>query len=177
MKRKWTQWLVPAALAALLFWVTSRPPRPGNFVRVPSPSRPMPAWTMTDLEGRAVSSTNFAGKVIVLNFWATFCPPCITELPELKSFHSAQETNGVVVIGASVDDGGAELVRNFAERRKLNFPILLAGQDTRDSFGGTIPLPSTFVVDRRGLIVARYIGTLTEEELTKTVAPLLNATP
>lgn len=166
-----SRWLIPLALAAALLWLT-RPGRPG-FVRLPTGSLPMPAWTMRDLADQPVASTNFAGQVLVLNFWATWCPPCLAEIPDLKAFHAANATNGVVVLGASIDEDGSAKVKPFVERNGLNYPVLLADATVQDLFGGVASVPTTFIVSREGRLVARYLGALTAEELTKAVAPLL----
>jgi thiol-disulfide isomerase/thioredoxin len=165
------KWLIPLALALALIWLMR--PRAGGFVRLPTGNIPMPAWTMTNLVGQAVSSTNFAGKVLVLNFWATWCPPCLAEIPYLKKFQAAHGTNDVVVIGASIDEAGAETVQRFAQRNTLNYPVLLADLDTQSRFGGVAGVPVTFIVSREGRLVARYLGPMTHEELTNIVTPLL----
>jgi thiol-disulfide isomerase/thioredoxin len=169
-----TRWLIPLALAVVLLWLT-RPSAPG-FTRLPTGNRPMPAWTMLDLAGQPVASTNFAGQILVLNFWATWCPPCVAEIPDLKAFQAAHSTQRVVVIGASIDEGGSAKVKSFVERNGLNYPVLLADLTVQDLFGGVSGVPTTFLVNREGRLVTRYLGPVTAEELTQAIAPLL-ATP
>lgn len=164
------RWLIPLALGLALLWVTY--PRQRPAVRLPTGNVPMPGWQMTDLSGMPVSSTNFAGKVLVLNFWATWCPPCLQELPDLNAFHATNRTNGVVVIGASADEGDRELVRRFAERNGLQYPVVFATPEIQLQFGNVSMLPTTFVVDRAGRMVARFLGAITQEELSKVVEPL-----
>lgn len=166
------RWLLPFGLAALLGWWISRPSGP-SFMRLPGGGFPAAAWQMPDLEGRMVSSTNFAGQVVVLNFWATWCPPCVQELPELESFYRAQQTNGVVVIGASTDESGVSAVAPFVAARKLTYPVLLAGTNVQESFAVSA-LPTTIIIGRDGRVAARYLGSLTEAELTRAVTPLVN---
>lgn len=165
------RWLIPLALGLALLWVTYPTRRPA--VRLPTGNVTMPAWQMTDLSGLPVSSTNFSGKVLVLNFWATWCPPCREELPDLNAFHGANQTNGVVVIGASVDEGDPEVVKRFAERNGLKYPIVFATPEIQLQFGNVTLLPTTFVIDREGRMAARFLGAITREELEKAVEPLV----
>ena len=165
------RWLIPLALGVALLWVNYPTRRPA--VRLPTGNVAMPAWQMTNLTGLTVSSTNFSGKVLVLNFWATWCPPCREELPDLNAFHGANQTNGVVVIGASVDEGDREVVKRFAERNGLKYPIVFATPEIQLQFGNVSMLPTTFVIDRTGRMAARFLGAITREELEKTVAPLV----
>lgn len=152
-------------------------------MRVPGASGTAPAWTMTDIAGHAVASTNFAGKVVLLNFWATWCPPCLAEIPDLIAFQAAHETKGFTVVGVAMDQEGMAVVRLFAERRKLNYPVVLASAEVPLLFGGSpmgplgggFPLPTTYVIGRDGRYVAHYIGALTRAELDKVVLPLLAA--
>lgn len=165
------RWLIPLALGVALLWVTYPTQRPA--VRLPTGNVPMPAWQMDDLSGTPISSTNFAGKILVLNFWATWCPPCRQELPDLNAFHAANRINGVVVIGASVDEGDRELVRRFAERNGLQYPVIFATPEMQLQFGNVSMLPTTFVVDRAGRMVTRFLGAITREDLSKVVDPLV----
>lgn len=169
------RWVYPFLFAVALGWLVSRPGRPA-FVRVPAGGGKPPAWTMPDLEGRPVADTNFFGQVVVLNFWATWCPPCLRELPELKAFHQAHAAEGVVVIGAATDEGGAAKLKPFVERNGLNYPVLLADPEVQQAFGVT-SLPSTWIVGRDRRVAARYLGALTREELERAVKPLLAAPP
>ena len=168
MKKKW---LIPLALGVALLWI-NRPGR-NQAVRLPTGNIPMPAWTMRDLQDRPVASTNFAGKVLVLNFWAKWCKPCVAEIPDLKAFHAAQEADGVVVLGASIDEDSATKVKQFTERNRINYPVLLADPAVQELFGGISGVPTTFIVDRAGRMVARYHGPLNESELNRAIAPLL----
>lgn len=172
---KLPRWLIPFCLAAILGWWVSRPTGP-SFMRLPGGGFPAPAWQMNDLDGHPVASTHFTGKVLVLNFWATWCPPCRRELPELEAFHRAQQTNDVVVIGAATDEGGAAVVTPFVRREKLSYPILLADTNVQQTFAVST-LPTTLIIGRDGRIAARYLGSLTQAELTKAVTPLLPPLP
>lgn len=133
-------------------------------------------------EGGELITASMKGRPLLLNFWATWCPPCVRELPELDAFHAAHEAEGFAVIGAAVDEGGAAAVKPFVERHKLGYPVVLASAETQGLFGGVpmdptgpagFPLPTTFIIGRDGRFVARYVGALTQAELDKVVLPLL----
>jgi thiol-disulfide isomerase/thioredoxin len=140
---------------------------------------------MRDLDDHPVHSSNYLGSVVVLNFWATWCPPCREEIPELNAFQMAHRSDGVVVVGASVDEEGATVVRDFVRRMKISYPVLLADPPTQARYGGAstgpegtrLTLPTTVVIDRKGNYAARYLGAMTREELDKAVAPLLSTSP
>ncbi|HAB18462.1 MAG TPA: TlpA disulfide reductase family protein [Verrucomicrobiota bacterium] len=165
------RWLYLFLLAVVLGWLASRPTSNG-FMRLPGGGFPAPDWAMTNLAGQTVRSSEFLGKVVVLNFWATWCPPCRRELPELNAFHTSRETNGVMVIGAATDEGGATTVQPFVKRHELNYPILLANPEVQQAFSIS-QLPTTWILDRHGRVAARYLGALTARELDRAVTPLL----
>lgn len=165
------RWLVPFALAALLGWWISRPAGP-SFVRLPGAGHPAPAWRMAHLSGTMVTSAELASNIVVLNFWATWCPPCRRELPELEAFHRRHAGQGVVLVGAATDQEGAKVVGPFSRRHDLTYPMLLAGQDIQEAFAIT-SLPTTVVIGRDGRVAARYLGALNQKELERAIAPLL----
>lgn len=161
------RWIYLFLLAVLFGWLVSRPSGP-SFARLPGAGRPAPAWTMKDLDGRTVRSDDYRGKVVVLNFWATWCPPCRREIPELRSFQRTHEAEGVVVIGAATDTESIPHLKSFVERHRINYPVLLAHPEVQQTFAVT-SLPSTWVIGRDGQVLARYLGALTEAELNRVV--------
>ena len=185
MIARWPRWLLPLVLAVAMAWVIEHlsADRRSTFMRIPVGHGPAPAWTMPDLDGNRIDSTNFLGKIVVLNFWATWCPPCRQEIPELNAFQLSHTNDGVTVIGASVDDGGAEAVRPFVRRMKVAYPVVLADALQQSHFGGAsvgplsggMSLPTTLVIDRQGNFVARFLGALTQKELDSAISPLFSA--
>lgn len=138
---------------------------------------PAPEFALQDLDGKTVHIADFAGKVVILDFWATWCPPCRKELPDFIAMQSKYGDKGFSVVGLSVDAGGAHDVRSFAADNKVtfNYPILIANEQTANAYGGVVGIPTTFVIDRKGKIVKRFVGYTPSSEFEETIRPLLEA--
>ena len=174
----------PLLCVGIVAWMAIPRQSGPEFQRFPTAGGRMPAWTMKDLEGKAVTSEAFAGKVVLLNFWATWCPPCLREIPDLNQFQLDHGAEGFTVIGASVESDTPEVVREFVKRRKLAYPVLIADASVQSLFGGVsanpmtpggLPLPTTFLVAADGRYVARYLGSLNRAELDRAILPLLRS--
>lgn len=117
-----------------------------------------PVFELKDLEGKKVSLSDFKGKVILLNFWATWCAPCKAEMPSLENLYKNLKGKGLVVIGVSVDNSETT-VRSFVKEKGITFPILLdKGKEVSFDDYGVIGLPVTFLIDRKGVIVEKVFG-------------------
>ena len=121
-------------------------------------NRVAPDWQLKNLEGQAVKLSDFKGKVVLLNFWATWCPPCRREIPDFVALQKQYGDKGLVVIGVSVDEGGAEVVKPFVKKMGINYPIVLGDQKTAAAYGGIQVVPTTFVIDKTGKIAAQHEG-------------------
>ncbi|MBI5967291.1 MAG: TlpA family protein disulfide reductase [Deltaproteobacteria bacterium] len=123
-----------------------------------------PAFTRLSLKGENVDFSEFKGKVILLNFWATWCPPCREEIPYLNELHNKYKRDGLVVIGIALDQGGPEKVRKFVEENGVEYIILMGDEAIVEAFGkipGLGPIqgiPTTFIIDRKGQICRRFVG-------------------
>jgi cytochrome c biogenesis protein CcmG/thiol:disulfide interchange protein DsbE len=135
-----------------------------------------PGYELADLTGKMVSNREFAGKVVILDFWATWCPPCREEIPHFVQLQSKYREQGLVIVGLSLDAGGAKDVAPFAEEHNVNYPMLIGNDETAKAFGGVNSIPTTFVLDRQGKIVKRFVGFTPPEVFEQTIAPLLAAT-
>jgi cytochrome c biogenesis protein CcmG/thiol:disulfide interchange protein DsbE len=120
---------------------------------------PALAGRLTDVEGRTLTLDDYKDKVVLLNFWATWCGPCREEIPALAALQSHYR-NQLVIIGLSIDERPADDVRAFAKTLGVNYPVVMAGDDLQKAFGGITSVPATFVVNREGRIVQRHIGSL-----------------
>ncbi len=150
------RWL-PLLLALMLGAAACNHSTEANFPRV------APSFTLKDLGGRDVSLHEFGGKVVLLDFWATWCPPCRKSIPELVSLQDRYEDQGLVVIGVSLDDPAKtsdRLLQGFVEKNRMNYPILRGGERVvRDYFGDErLGIPTMFIINRDGEIVDRHVG-------------------
>lgn len=142
---------------------------------------PLPASTaapgvfLPDLDGRQRSSAEWGGRVVLLNFWATWCAPCVREVPELVIAQRRWGDQGLQVVGIALDQG--EPVDAFAKRMEINYPVLIAGMagfDLSQSFGNDVlSIPFTVVLDRAGKIRHRHLGVVTPAELEEWIPTLL----
>jgi peroxiredoxin len=124
-----------------------------------------PPWQLKDVDGKAVQLSDFKGKVVVLNFWATWCPPCRAEIPDFITLQDKYAKQGVTFVGISVDQGGPEVVSSFVKKSKINYPIVLGNMDVAEQYGVTQGIPTTFVINRQGTIVANHLGKADPDEL------------
>ena len=125
-----------------------------RFVKNPEP---VPEFTLRDLDGQPISPAHWRGKVILLNFWATWCGPCRAEIPDLIQLQ-AKYAGRLQIIGLSVDEGPAEAVKRFAQRARINYPIAIASPELQAKFGGILALPTLFLLDANGGVVQKHIG-------------------
>jgi thiol-disulfide isomerase/thioredoxin len=129
-----------------------------QVVRLASNPQPAPAFLARDIDGNVVSTAGWQGKVVLLNFWATWCPPCREEIPELIDLQNRYKDR-LQVIGISMDDPEeASLVKKFAVRAGINYPIVMASREIIQEYGGVPALPTSFVVNTEGKVVQKHIG-------------------
>ena len=162
-----------ASLSLALITVSCR--LPGGSTAMDLKPRPAPVWELSDVEGKSISSTNYAGKVVLLTFWATWCPPCRLEVPGLISLQKKFEKSDFTVVGISLDETGPKAVQPFLREFGINYPVLLGNEKVVGDFGGLQGIPTTYVIDRQGTIVAGFLGLTPEADLEKSIAPLLES--
>lgn len=132
-----------------------------------------PAWELKDVEGKTVKSTDFAGKVVVLDFWATWCGPCRMEIPGFVELQNEHTGAGLVVIGVSLDDDATGVVKPFMKKMGINYPVVMGDERMTDVFGGIEGIPTTFIIDRSGRIVTKHVGSAPKDVFERDIAPLL----
>lgn len=134
----------------------------------------MPAFSLSSaLDGKEVRSEDFTGKVVLVTFFATWCPPCRQEIPTLIRLQNDYGARGFSVIGLSVDEKGARVVVKLIEKEKINYPVLMAKGKTARDFGGVAGIPTSFLVNKQGIIVKRYPGYAPHALLEKDIKNLL----
>jgi thiol-disulfide isomerase/thioredoxin len=132
-------------------------------------------FTMKDVDGNEVSLSAYKGKVVLLNFWATWCGPCKAEIPGFVRIQEKYRDKGLVIVGYSVDDT-AEKAKAYASQYKMNYPILLGEgrEDVQDAYGPIWGIPASFIISKEGKVCRKHMGIAPEAVFEKEVAALLN---
>ncbi len=135
-----------------------------------------PYFTVVSLDKKTISLESLKGKVVVLNFWATWCPPCRAEIPEFIRFYRDFAKEGVVIIGLGVNET-EDALREFRDSNRINYPIANdKGNKVSSLYGGIRSIPTTLVIDRKGIIRNKRIGGIDRQELLDMVKPYLGTT-
>jgi len=154
----WISLVVVASIATYLLLQQGTPTATG----APRPTLPgdatpaAPAFTLTDINGKSVSLSDFKGKVVILDFWATWCPPCKREIPDFIKLQKEFGSRGLQVVGIALDEPGK--VQAYASQNGINYPVLLGSDDIAWKYGGIQGIPTTFIIDKTGKIVSKFEG-------------------
>src|SRR5690606_16817501 len=132
-----------------------------------------PSFQLQTIDGEPVSLERYRGQVVLLNFWATWCPPCRVEMPGFQRVYEDRRDEGFVVLGISTDRAGEGVVRDFLAERGLTFPVAMATGQVVQDFGGVQALPTSFLIDREGRIRQEVKGFFAEPALRMAVGHLL----
>jgi len=135
---------------------------------------PAPPLSLQDLDGRSVDLSAYRGKVVLLDFWATWCTPCRAEIPHFVEFQDKYRAQGLQVVGISMDDD-VKPVRDFYQQFKMNYPVAMGNEKLAESYGGILGLPVTFLIGRDGRIAAKYVGATETSVIEKQLNSLLQA--
>lgn len=130
-------------------------------------------FTLPDASGRLVRLSDSRGSVVLLNFWATWCPPCKEEIPWFVEFQESYAAQGFRIIGVSLDEDGWEAVRPFLASSRINYTVVVGNDDLSARFGGVSSLPTTLLIDRGGRIVATYVGMVSKADYRGDIEDLL----
>jgi cytochrome c biogenesis protein CcmG/thiol:disulfide interchange protein DsbE len=130
-----------------------------------------PAFTLVDVNGKSVSLADFKGKVVILDFWATWCPPCKREIPDFIKLQSEYGSKGVQIVGIALDQPGK--VEAFVKDNGMNYPVLMGTNEVAASYGGVEAIPTTFIIDKSGKIVTKYEGFRPKETFESQIKKLL----
>ena len=161
MKRNPLVPIVVAAIIAVMLFVgihSARKNRAGGSVSGKLQGQVAPDFELQSLEGKNVKLSDFRGKAVLLNFWATWCGPCKIEMPWFVELQKEFGRQGFQIVGVAMDDASTEDIAKFVQQMGVNYPILLGKEAVGESYGGVGVLPTTFFIDRDGKLVAREFG-------------------
>jgi len=117
-----------------------------------------PDFALKDGDGKTVHLSDYKGKVVLLDFWATWCAPCKVEIPWFMEFEQQFKDKGFAVLGVSMDEDGWTVIKPYLQQLKINYRIVLGNDKVGDQYGGVDSLPTTFLIDRQGRIAATHVG-------------------
>ena len=117
-----------------------------------------PDFTLSRVDGGEVTLSELRGEVVILDFWATWCPPCRMEIPDFVELYEKYKDEGLLIIGVNLDGGDSRSVKQFSEEYKINYPIVLGNVKVTEDYGGIRAIPTTFVIDRNGNVREKYVG-------------------
>jgi len=135
--------------------------------------RPAPDFTLKDDNGATVRLSDYRGKVVLLNFWATWCGPCKIEIPWFVEFESKYKDQGFAVLGVSMDEGGWDDVKPYLRRAKVNYRIVMGNDEVAEKYGSVEALPTSFLIDRNGLIASVHVGLVPKADYQSSIEALL----
>ena len=136
------------------------------------PGTKAPVWILKGLDDKDVKSTDYSGKVVVLNFWATWCPPCVAEIPDFIEIQNELGGKGLTFVGVSLDQSPAP-VKKYVKRTKVNYPVVMGDSEVVKDFGNISGIPTTYVIDKGGVIRMSHVGKISKKKLLASVKGLL----
>jgi len=170
--------VVAVVAAAMLFLGFHMARRPGpEAPAILSKSTPAPDFTLESLDGKNLRLSDFHGKAVLLNFWATWCGPCKIEMPWFVDFQKEYGSQGLQIVGVAMDDSSKEDIAKFAQDMGVNYPVLLGKEAVGDEYGGVPALPESFFIGRDGKIVDKIIGLKGKAEIEDSIKKALDTSP
>ncbi len=130
-------------------------------------------FTLKDIDGKTVKLSDYKGKVVLLNFWATWCGPCRIEIPWFIEFQKTYKDRGFTVIGVALDDEGWEVVKPYVQEKQINYPVLVGDAVTEQAFGPIESLPTTLIIDKEGRIANAHVGLIGKRDYASDIEHLL----
>jgi len=168
--------ILGAAIVALLLvggiWWQNRAGRTIPPVTGPPTGQIAPSFVLDDLTGHPLSSADFAGQVVLVNFWATWCPPCKAEMPDIEQLYRAFQDSGFEVIGVDIEEK-PEAVRAFRDEHGLTFPLVIDPRGSVNPAYHLRGLPTSWLIDRQGILRAVWVGPLNIEKVRRRIQGLL----
>lgn len=162
-----------AALALLLASCSRPSSSPARELKSQGQRKPAPNFSLKDADGNAVNLADYRGKVVLINFWATWCGPCEAEIPWFIEFEKKYKDQGFAVLGVSMDDDGWKSVRPYIASHKINYRIMIGSEVVSQQFGEIEALPTSFVLDREGRIASNHVGLVDKVDYQNEIVKLL----
>ena len=162
-------------LACLLQTCSPRQSASAPAVKPVHERKPAPDFALKDADGKVVRLSDYRGKVLLLDFWATWCGPCKIEIPWFIDLQRRNKDRGFEVVGVSMDDDGWDSVKPFVSEHRVNYRIVMGSDMTAQQYGGVDALPTTFLIDRTGKIAAVHVGLVRKKDFEDGVEQLLQA--
>lgn len=166
---------IVAIIVALMVYASTK--APGAGIVGGKSGQTAPDFELKDLNGRPVHLSDFRGKAVVLNFWATWCPPCKEEIPWFIDLQKKYGPQGLQIVGVSMDDGGRDAVAPFAREMGINYTVLLGTDTVGDLYGGVHALPTTFYIGRDGKITEYAPGLISHYGVERNIKEALATNP
>jgi len=132
-----------------------------------------PDFELTSLDGSTIKLSSLKGKVVLLDFWATWCPPCRKMIPELKKIYSKYKNKGVEVIGISMDEGSLGTIKSFVDNTGINYPVVRGDHALSKAYGYINAIPTSFIIDKAGVIRDKHTGFQSAEDMQAVIDNLL----
>jgi len=160
-------------LACLMACSSERATTTGSPVKRVQDRKLAPDFTLKDMDGRAVHLSDYRGKVVLLNFWATWCGPCKIEIPWFMELEQRLKGQGFAVLGIAMDEEGWQAVKPFLAELKVNYRTLLGNESVTQLYGGVDSLPTSFIIDREGRIASIHVGLVSKSRYENEIQALL----
>lgn len=170
------------ALLAVMVWADHKFPAAGAPASAPTTPTAAPTVAIQGLDGKEVTLQDYKGKVVLVNFWATWCEPCKVEIPWMIEFQQKYSPRGFTILGVSMDEDGKKAIQPFLDRERfdvggqqvpMSYPIFLGSDAIAEKFGGILGLPTTMLYNRDGKKVRTIVGLVNHDDLSKAIESLL----
>jgi peroxiredoxin len=167
--------VVAAAVLLLALTGCSHSPQPEKQASKGQAKRkPAPDFILRDVDGKTVRLSDYRGKVVLLNFWATWCGPCKVEIPWFMEFEPRYKDRGFAVLGVAMDDEGWAVVKPYLQENRVNYRVVVGNDEVSAKYGGIDSLPTTMIIDRQGNIVSTHIGLVSKGDYEDDIARALD---
>lgn len=169
------RWTAPFLLAAMLASCSHQAKVDPKLAAEEAARKPAPDFALKDVNGQTVKLSEYRGKVVLLNFWATWCAPCKVEIPWFMGFETQYKNRDFAVLGVSLDDDGWDSLKPYLTEHKMNYRVVLGNDDVSKAYGDVDSLPTTFIIDRRGNIADMHMGLVGKKVYEDEINQLLRA--